>query len=240
MRMDTDEVVGRLKSMANPRNVEGMARFGISTENTLGISVTDLRKVAKDIGRNHRVALELWATGIHEARILAAIVDEPDKVSREQMEHWAKDFDSWDVCDQACTCLFDRTAHAFDKAAEWSRREEEFVKRAGFAMMAGLSVHDKTAPDERFVEFLERVKCESHDDRKYVKKAVNWALRQVGKRNGRLNRLAIGCATEISGMDSRAARWIASDALRELRSDAVQKRLASKRPGAQSARCRKS
>jgi 3-methyladenine DNA glycosylase AlkD len=239
MRVDTDEVLRRLNSIANPSNVEGMARFGISSANTLGISVTDLRKIAKDIGKNHRMALELWATGIHEARILAAIVDEPNKVSRDQMDNWAKDFDSWDVCDQACTCLFDRTPHAFDKAAEWSHRQEEFVKRAGFAMMAGLAVHDKAASDERFAEFLEHVKRESHDDRKYVRKAVNWALRQIGKRNKRLNGLAIGCATEISGLDSRAARWIASDALRELRSDAVQERLA-RRPGARSARCRKS
>lgn len=240
LRTDTDEVIGQLRSMANPKNVEGMARFGINPQNTLGISVTDLRKVAKGIGRNHRMALELWATGIHEARILAAIIDEPQRVSRRQMDRWAKDFDSWDVCDQACTSLFDRTPHACDKAAEWSRREEEFVKRAGFALMAGLAAHDKTSPDDRFTGFFEHIKRESIDDRKYVRKAVNWALRGIGKRSASLNVLAIRCAEEISMIDSRAARWIASDALRELKSEAVQRRLASRRPGERPARCRKS
>ena len=240
LRMDTSEIVSRLKSMANPRNVEGMARFGISSQNTLGISVTDLRKLAKDIGRDHRLALELWATGIHEARILAAIIDDPGKVSRRQMDRWAKDFDSWDVCDQACTSLFDRTPHAFDKAVEWSRREEEFVKRAGFALMAGLATHDKDSPDERFADLFEHIKRESIDDRKYVRKAVNWALRGIGKRSASLNVLAVGCAEEISGIDSRAARWVASDALRELKSEAVQRRLASRRPVARPGRYRKS
>ncbi|HUV61555.1 MAG TPA: DNA alkylation repair protein [Thermoplasmata archaeon] len=232
-----DQVISELKSRANPRNVEGMARFGISSENTLGISVTELRKVAKRLGRDHSLALELWATGIHEARILAAIIDEPTEVTKGQMEGWAKDFDSWDVCDQATTCLFDRTPYAFETAVEWSSRDEEYVKRAGFAMMAGLAVHDKAAADDVFISLLQHVKRESLDDRRYVKKAVNWALRQIGKRNLRLNKEAIRVATEISEMDSRAARWIASDALRELRSEAVQKRLRSKRPEAQPGRC---
>jgi 3-methyladenine DNA glycosylase AlkD len=236
LRMEAERVISKLRSMANPRNVEGMARFGINTENTLGISVTALRKFAKTIGKNHDLALELWDSGIHEARILAAIVDDPAKVTEEQMEHWVVGFDSWDVCDQACTCLFDRTPFAFGKAIEWSHREEEFVKRAGFAIMAGLAVHDKTASDEMFVGLLEHVKRESMDDRKYVKKAVNWALRQIGKRNMGLNAAAIMAATEISGIDSRSARWIASDALRELRSEAVRKRLESRRPAARPGR----
>ena len=230
LKMELDEAVRRLKAMANPRNVEGMARFGISSENTLGISVTDLRKVAKEIGKDHRLALALWDTGIHEARILAAIVDEPSRVTRRQMERWAKGFDSWDVCDQACTCLFDRTPYAFEMAALWSRREETFVKRAGFALMAGLAVHDKAASDRQFAELLEHVRRECRDDRKYVKKAVNWALRQIGKRNENLNRIALDCAEQISEVESSAARWIASDAIRELRSEAVQRRLASRRP----------
>ncbi|MDH3365547.1 MAG: DNA alkylation repair protein [Thermoplasmata archaeon] len=230
MSETVEQVISELRSRANPKNVEGMARFGISSENTLGISVTELRKVAKRLGKDHSLALELWASGIHEARILAAIIDEPARVTTEQMEDWAEAFDSWDVCDQATTCLFDRTPYAFDKAVEWSRRNEEFVKRAGFAMMAGLSVHDKTASDDVFVALLEHVKRESLDDRRYVKKAVNWSLRQIGKRNLRLNREAIQVAVEISKMDSRAARWIASDALRELRGEAVQKRLRAKLP----------
>jgi 3-methyladenine DNA glycosylase AlkD len=231
-----EQVMSELRSRANPRNVEGMARFGISSENTLGISVTELRKVARRLGRDHSLALELWATGIHEARILAAIIDEPTEVTRAQMEDWVKDFDSWDVCDQATTCLFDRTPYAFEKAVEWSSRDEEYVKRAGFAMMAGLAVHDKTASDDAFIILLRDVMRESTDDRRYVKKAVNWALRQIGKRNPRLNTEAIRVATEISEMDSRAARWIASDALRELRSEAVQKRLMSKPTAAQPGR----
>ena len=232
LNMEAEQVVRKLRSMASPRNVEGMARFGINPENTLGISVTELRKLAKGIGRDHALALELWDSGLHEGRILAAIIDEPDKVTAQQMEHWVVGFDSWDVCDQACTCLFDRTPFAFEKANEWSHRDEEFVKRAGFALMAGLAVHDKTATDDRFLAFFEHLKRESLDDRKYVKKAVNWALRQIGKRNVPLNRAAVDVATEISGLDSRAARWIASDALRELRSEAVQKRLESRRTGA--------
>jgi 3-methyladenine DNA glycosylase AlkD len=234
--MEADKVIGRLRSMANPLNVEGMARFGVNPENTLGISVTELRKVAKAIGKGHDLALQLWDSGIHEARILAAIIDEPAKVTERQMEHWVSGFDSWDVCDQACTRLFDRTPFAFDKAVEWSRREEEFVKRAGFALMAGLAVHDKASPDERFVPLLEHVKRESVDERKYVKKAVNWALRQIGKRSMPLNAAAIETAIEISAKDSRAARWVASDALRELRGEAVQKRLAAKRPAARPGR----
>ncbi|HIH01738.1 TPA: DNA alkylation repair protein [Thermoplasmata archaeon] len=234
--MEARKVISKLRSMANPRNVEGMARFGINTENALGISVTSLRKYAKTIGTDHALALELWDSGIHEARILAAIVDDPSEVTEEQMEHWVRDFDSWDVCDQACTSLFDRTPFAFSKAAEWSHREEEFVKRAGFAMMAGLAAHHKSAPDEMFVVLLEHVKRESTDDRKYVKKAVNWALRGIGKRNLHLNAMAIEAAAQISEIDSRPARWIASDALRELSSEAVRKRLESRLPGARPGR----
>ena len=231
MSADVERVLDELRALANPKNVEGMARFGISTENTLGISVTKLRKVAKAIGRDHSLALELWDSEIHEARILAAIIDEPSKVTEEQMDRWALDFDSWDVCDQACISLFDRTPHAITKATEWSHHDEEYVKRAGFALMAGLAVHDKCAQDETFIDLLEHIKAESDDDRRYVKKAVNWALRQIGKRNEALNREAIRAAGEISRRSSRSARWIASDALRELRSEAVQKRLRAKRPG---------
>ncbi len=234
--MEAERVIKKLRSMANPRNVEGMARFGINPENTLGISVTELRKFAKGIGRDHELALRLWDSGIHEARILAAIIDDPAKVTERQMEHWVAGFDSWDVCDQACTSLFDRTPFAFRKAIEWSRREEEYVKRAGFALMAGLAVHDKGASDGEFEALFEHIRRESVDERKYVKKAVNWALRQIGKRNRRLNEASIRLATEISSLDSKAARWIASDALRELRSDAVQGRLESRGPGARPGR----
>ncbi|UCE81180.1 MAG: DNA alkylation repair protein [Methanobacteriota archaeon] len=232
MRTNAKQILDELKSRANPRNVEGMARFGINPKNALGISVTELRKVARPIGKSHSLAQQLWGSGVHEAKILAAIIDEPSKVTEQQMEAWVGDFDSWDICDQACTCLFDRTPYAIEKAVEWSHRKEEFVKRAGFVLMAGLAVHDKTASNEVFMSFFDHVKRESCDDRKYVMKAVNWALRQIGKRNQILNKEAIRIATEISGIDSRSAKWVASDALRELRGEAVQRRLRSRPPAA--------
>jgi len=211
--------------MGSERNREGMARFGISTETALGISVTDLRKVGREIGRDHALALALWDTGIHEARILASIVDDPKAVTEEQMERWVADFDSWDLCDQCCGNLFEKTPFAFRKVVEWAAREAEFEKRAGFSLMAYIAVHRKKAPDADFLPFLEIIKREATDERNFVKKAVNWALRQIGKRNAWLNRAAIETAQEIAAMPSRSARWIAADALRELAGEAVQKRL---------------
>jgi 3-methyladenine DNA glycosylase AlkD len=181
--------------------------------------------MAKRIGRDHALARELWASGIHEARVLAGLVDDPAAVTAAQLERWAKDFDSWDVCDGVCSNLFDRTPYAWDKAVAWSARSREFVKRAGFVLMAALAVHDKTAPDERFKNFLPLIEREAVDERNFVKKAVNWALRQIGKRNRALNRDAIAAAKRIRKVDSRSARWIAADALRELESDAVRQRL---------------
>ncbi len=211
--------------MGNPRNVEGMARFGISATNTLGISVPALKKLARGIGRDHALARRLWDSGIHEARHLAALIDEPALVAERQMERWAKDFDSWDIVDGCCLNLFAETPYAHRKAVEWSRREEEYVKRAAFSLMAVLAVHDKQAADAKFLRFLPIIKREAVDERNFVKKAVNWALRQIGKRNLNLNRAAIRTAREIRQIDSRSARWIAADALRELTSDAVQRRL---------------
>lgn len=223
--MNIEDVLDRLNALANPENVAGMARYGISTKGTLGVSVPKLRKLAKEIGRDHALALALWASGVHEARTLAVLVDDPRQVSEAQMEAWVADFDSWDVCDGCCSDLFDRTPFAYGKAVEWSAREEEFVKRAAFALMAALAVHEKKAPDERFTAFLPVIKRESTDDRNFVRKAVNWALRQIGKRNRALNAAAIATAREIREIDSRAARWIAADALRELTGDKVQRRL---------------
>jgi 3-methyladenine DNA glycosylase AlkD len=222
------EIIERLKSQADPDNVAGMARFGISPENTLGISIPALRAMAREIGRDHRLACELWATGIHEARILAAFIDDPKQVGEAQMEAWAGDFDSWDVCDQVCMNLFDRTPFADRKAVEWSSREEEFVKRAAFALMASLAVHDKKSGDERFEAFFPLIEHAAVDDRKTVRKAVNWALRQIGKRNPRLNRRAIEVAERIAQLDSKSARWIAADALKELTSPAVQEKVSTK------------
>jgi len=206
-----------------------MARFGINPKNTYGVSIPSLRKIARELGTNHDFAQQLWASGVHEAKILAAMVDNHEKVTESQLERWARDFDSWDVCDQCCSNLFDRTRFAYQKAAEWSSREEEFVKRAAFALMAALAVHDKGAPDTKYLEFLPLIKRGSLDERNFVKKAVNWALRQIGKRNPHLNRAAIATAKEIYKLDSKTARWIATDALRELTSPAVQKLRKAKR-----------
>ena len=223
--MQCEDVLQRLKSLANPEAVAGMARYGISTQNTLGVSVPALRKLAREIGRDHGLAQQLWSSGVHEARILASMVDDPRMVTDEQMEAWAADFDSWDVCDQCCGNLFDKTEFAYRKAVEWAARDEEFVKRAGFALVAWLAFHDKRAPDEAFLEFLPVIKRESVDGRNYVKKAVNWALRHIGKRNAALNIMAIQTAKEIQATGSKPGRWIASDALRELTSGKVQERL---------------
>ena len=222
--MEYDQVMKKLMSMENEKDKAGMARFGIKTEKALGISLYELRPLAKKIGKNHKLAQKLWASKIHEARMLAAFIDEPDKVTEKQMERWVKDFDSWDICDQACSSLFDKTPYAYKKAVEWSRRKEEFVKRSGFVLMAALSVHDKKAKDKDFEKFFPILIRESTDERNYVRKAVNWALRQIGKRNKALNKKAIKVDKEIRKKDSKAARWIASDALRELESEKVRKR----------------
>ncbi len=220
-----EKYIEQLKSLANPEAVAGMARFGINPNNTYGVSIPALRKIARETGKDHTLALQLWSSGIHEARILAGMIDVPDMVSEEQMESWAADFDSWDVCDQVCSNLFDKTDFAYRKAVEWSNREEEFVKRAGFVLMAALAVHDKRVRDKEFLRFLPIIKREAVDDRNFVKKAVNWALRQIGKRNRDLNRAAVETAKEILKIDSKAAKWIASDALRELINEKVQKKL---------------
>lgn len=222
--MTYSRVIAKLRKMANPDNVAGMARFGINTKGTLGIPVYELRKLAGTIGKDHRLAQQLWKSGIHEARILASYIDEASQVTETQLERWVKDFDSWDVCDQVVG-LFERTPFAHKKIAEWASREEEFVKRAAFAMMAGLAVHDKQASDKQFEGFLRLIKRASTDERNFVKKAVNWALRNIGKRNPALNRKTVATAREIGQIDSTAARWIAADALRELQSEKVQRRL---------------
>jgi len=224
--MQLEVILAKLRSMSNPKAVEGMARFGINPKNTYGVSIPTLRAMAKAIGRDHALAQQLWSSGVHEARILATMIDSPRSVTEEQMEQWVRDLDSWDVCDQCCSNLFDKTEFAYQKAVEWSKRKEEFVKRAGFVLMATLAVHDTKAKDEEFVKFLPLIKGESTDDRNFVKKAVNWALRQVGKRNAVLNKEAIKTATEIQKVNSKSAKWVASDALRELTSEAIQKKIA--------------
>ena len=220
-----DDVIVKLKSKARPEYLEKIAKYGIPPGQRLCISVPDMRKLAKEIGRDHRLALALWSTGIAEARILAAMIDDPDKLTEEQMEDWVKGINSWDVCDQVCMDLFRKNQLAWKKILDWSKRKEEFVKRTAFSLIACLAWHDKKAADEKFLELLPIIIREAVDERNFVKKAVNWALRNIGKRNISLNRAAINTAKEIQRLDSRATRWIASDAIRELESNAIQNRL---------------
>lgn len=219
--MNYEEAIKTIESLHNPANIEGMARFGIRpTSRIFGVPVPELRKLAKQINKEnsdrHELALKLWDSKIHEAKILAGFIDNPSEVTEAQMEKWVSGFDSWDVCDQVCGNLFDKTEFAYKKAFEWSKRKEEFVKRAGFAMMAALAVHDKKATDEELAEFFPVIKREAADGRNFVRKAVNWALRQIGKRNAALNKEAIKVANEIKGIDSKSARWVALNALSEL------------------------
>ncbi len=215
--MNARELLATLRAQANPANVAGMARYGINTEGTLGIPIPVLRGLGREAGRDHALAMELWDSGIHEARILASLVADPARLTRREADRWVRGFDSWDVCDQVCANLFRYTPFAMEKAAAWARGKREFTRRAGFSLMAGLTVKAKDAPDSQFEAFLPLIAEAATDERNVVKKAVNWALRQIGKRNARLRTKAIAAAEEIARIDSRAARWIASDALRELR-----------------------
>jgi len=217
-----------LRALGEQRNIDGMARFGIRARVVYGVAKPKMDELARRIGKNHDLALELWATGVHDARILAGMIDDPEQVNPSQMERWVRDFDNWDVCDGTCCHLFVFATPAWAKAIEWSRREKEFEKRAGFALMAYLAYRDKSAPDTKYQRLFSIIRREAHDERNFVRKAVNWALRPIGKRNLKLNRAAIQEATLIYKIDSRAARWIAADALRELKSDAVQRRLRRK------------
>jgi 3-methyladenine DNA glycosylase AlkD len=210
------EIIAHLRLRRNETHLAGMRRFGITgSSEQLGISVSDLRRIARPHRRDHALALELWASGIHEARVLATLIDDPREITRAQMERWARDCDNWAVTD-ALAFVLDRTPFAEEKAHAWSRRKAEFVKRAAFSMMAGMAVHRKELPDEVFIRFLAVIERESTDERNFVRKAVNWALRGIGKRNARLWRAAVARAKEIHRIDSRAARWVAADALREL------------------------
>jgi 3-methyladenine DNA glycosylase AlkD len=220
-----EDLIRELKELGDPKAVAGMSRYGIRTDTAFGVSVPALRELAKKTGMDHELALQLWQTGSHEARLLAGMIDDPASVTLVQMEQWASGFDSWDVVDGTCGNLFDKTRFAAQKAHEWSSRNEEYVKRAGFVMMAELAVHDKKAGDMTFLEFLPLIFREASDDRNFVKKAVNWALRQIGKRNVDLNIAAVRCAKRIQSIDSRSAKWIAADALREITSPSIQNRL---------------
>ena len=215
-----------LERRGSKKNREGMARYGIVAKKVFGVPTGTMQSLAKELGRNHALSQALWRTGWHDARMLASMVGEPDRVTPAQMDRWAKAFDNWAVCDAATFVLWDRSPHAWPKVREWSRRKEEFVKRAAFAMLASLTVHDKTAPDERYLEGLKLIEREAHDERNFVKKAVNWALRSIGKRNPALNKEAIVVARRLAERDDSASRWVGKDALRELTGPAVKRRLA--------------
>jgi len=214
---DATEIIAQLQHYSNPSSLEGMKRFGMNVDSALGIPIPVLRKLAKELKRDHQLALELWDTGIHEARILASMIDDPKKVTAVQISAWAKEFNSWDVCDQVCGNLFNRTPFAVNKAKEFSQRKEEFVKRAGFTLMATYAVHNKKEKDEVFLSFFPFIEKGADDERNFVKKAVNWALRQIGKRNENLQQEAIKLAERIGKQESKSAKWIGRDALTELK-----------------------
>ena len=220
-----EEVFKKLDAKARPDRLEGMARYCMVAVRRLGVSVPDMRRIAKELGKDHELSLELWKTGILEAKIVAAMIDEPERLTEKQMEEWVKGINSWDVCDQVCMNLFEKTPLAWKKIHDWSEREEEFVKRTAFALIACLAWHDKETEDGRFVKLLPVIKRGATDERNFVKKTVNWALRNIGKRNPSLNKAAVKTAKEIQEIDSKTARWIASNAIRELESEAVQRRL---------------
>ena len=214
-------IIARLRSHADPVNAAGMARFGISKAGTLGVSVPLLRQITKEVGHNHKLAIELWDSGIHEARVLTAFIGSAKDLDEATMERLALETDSWDICDQLCGELFAYHEQRFIKAAQWAERPEEFVKRCGFVLMARLAVRDKKAADEAFISFLPLIEKHATDERNMVRKAVNWALRQIGKRNLRLHALAIECGERIKAINNKTARWIAGDALRELRNPEI-------------------
>ena len=225
MKDATGETIDELHALADPTRLPGMTRVGINTQRAIGVSIPHLRKLGRRLGPDHDLALDLWDTGIHEARILASIVDDPAEVTLEQMEMWAADFDSWDLCDQVIGNLFDRTPFAMQAARAWTKRDEEFVKRAGFTLIATRAVHDRTSPDRSFAAWFPAIRRGAADDRNYVKKAVSWALRQIGKRNLALNEAAIVEAETLAASAVTCTRWVGRDALRELRLDETQRRL---------------
>ena len=225
------EVLAWLKRHGTKRNREGMARYGIVAPKAFGVSVGAIQQLAKRVGRDHELAAALWDTGWYEARMLTSFIDEPDHVTAAQMDRWARDFDNWAICDTLCFNLFDRTPHAWRKVEQWSRRRDEFIKRAAYALLACLALHDKSAPDEAFIGSLRLIERDAADERNFVKKGISWALRLIGRRNRALNAAAIATARRLSESPEGAARWVGKEALRELTSPAVRRQLAARRGG---------
>jgi 3-methyladenine DNA glycosylase AlkD len=219
-----NDIVKKLKNKANPDSLGGMARYGMSTANRLGVSIPDMRKLAKKIGKNHKLAGELWEKGLDETKILASMIGEEDKLTEEEAEKWVVDFNSWDVCDQVCMNLLDKMPFAVKKIKEWATRKEEFVKRAAFSLIACIAVHNKKMPDDEFIKFFPIIREASTDERNYVKKAVSWALRNIGKRNKNLNNEVLKFAEELESVDSKSAKWIAKDTLKDIQRGNVKKK----------------
>jgi len=226
--MNYGEIISYFEKHQSEKARKGMERYKVGCKDKYGISMPVLRKLSKKIGKDHQLALKLWKHGYHESRILATLIDEPDKVNEKQLDEWVKDFDSWDICDQACMNLFVKMPLAISKIKEWAKSDEEFIKRTAFSLIATIAVHNKEDDDCYFEEFFPLIKENSEDEKNYVKKAVNWALRSIGKKNKYLNKKAIEVANEILKMDSKTAKWIARDAIKELESEDVQNRLSGK------------
>ncbi len=225
------EALAWLDRKGTKRNREGLARYGITAPKAFGVAVSAIQQLGKRLGRDHELALALWETGWYEARMLTAFVDEPERVTAAQMDRWARDFDNWGICDTLCFHLFDRTPHAWKKVAPWSRRDEEFVKRAGFALLACLALHDKQTGAAPFLKSLALIERAAGDGRNFVKKGVSWALRLVGRRSPKVYTAAVALARSLAASDDPAARWLGKDALRDLTKPAVARRLAKARGG---------
>ncbi|MFN2158796.1 MAG: DNA alkylation repair protein [Anaerolineales bacterium] len=222
---DVNEVMEMLQSAADAENLDGMARYGMSTEKRLGVKVPQIRQIAREVGRDHQLALDLWDTGIAEARIVASMVADPELVTEDQMDKWITDFNSWDVCDQVCMNLFEKTPLSWGRIRAWHSREPEFERRAAYALVACLAWHDKNAPDGKFIELIPLIEEAAVDERNFVKKAVSWALRNIGKRSSGLNRVALATARGLIKSDDKTSRWIGKDTIRDITSPAAQRRL---------------
>ena len=229
IKTQANEVVAALKRLATKKTREGMTRYAIPNDKAFGVLMGDLQKLAKRVGRNHDLALALWETGWYEARMITAFIDEPDRVTKAQMDRWCREFDNWAICDTLCFKLFDRTPYAWSKVVEWSNKKDEYVKRASFALLASLSGHDKSATDEQFLECLPLIERAASDGRNFVKKGVSWALRGLGRRNITLNKAAVELAERLANSSEASARWIGRDALRDLNGRVAQKQLAARK-----------
>lgn len=220
-----DQVIAKLKGFENPKTLAGKAHFGINVSKALGLSMPQIRNIAKQITKDHQLAEAMWQADLHETRLIASMIDVPKEVTEDQMERWVVGFNSWDICDQTCGELFDRTPFTTDKIHQWADREEEFVIRASFALIAWQAVHNKKMPDEEFLVYFPLIEAASDDPRNFVKKAVNWALRQIGKRSAYLHAPALECSRQQANSDDKTARWIGKDAVKELSSEKMLMRL---------------